>query len=697
MADDATMDFLQDLVSEVEESVSAVEPFTVNIFTAMILERLEEAGHFDETFPVYQAGHFKDKRGRNIAYRIDGYAYEVERGRLDLFTTIFSGDRDAARIPAADVTKALERALRFASACVDGLASSLEPANTDASDLARLIEAETGRITSIRVVLLTDGTVGDITSSADWKGKPLTFKAYDITRLFRVLGKGETREDISVDIVALAGRGLQCLHVPAQNDDYDAYLSVLPGKVLSQVYERYGVRLLELNVRAFLGLQGRKSVNAELRETIVKKPTMFLAYNNGIVATVDDLEVGQGKAGLEIRSLKGLQIVNGGQTTASLHRAGRRDSDLEHVSVPVKIIKVGGADLSEMVSAISRAANRQNTVQLADFSANDPFHQQVEVLANTTWLSDGKGRWFYERARGAYLAAEYKAAYRKSDEKSFRQQTPKHRRLSKLDVARYLSVWSGLPDKVCLGGQKNFQYFMQRLKDEPLPPPDQPWFRRLIALAVLYRAAEKKIRSMKFPAYGAQITAYVVAGLSHRTGGRIDFEGIWSRQAITPEMERLIGEWASLMDTVLRESAGQKNPSEWFKKPDCWKSMQDRLPPFADPLPQELSYAENELRGEIMGLGEARSVVDYERIARCMEVSGAIWLEVAERGQKAGVIHYRVAGICRTLAGYAVGGWEKKPTVKQARPALEALDAVEKAGLMNQRPQTAGFDEDAEA
>lgn len=695
MADDATLDFLQDLVSEVEESVSATEPFTVNIFTSLVLQRLEEAGHFDETFPVYQAGHFKDRRGRNVAYRIDGYAYDEERGRLDLFTTLFSGDRDAARISAADVTRALERALRFATACVDGLASSLEPANTDASDLARLIETETERLTAIRIVLLTDGTVGNITSPSEWKGKPLTFEAYDITRLFRVLGKGETREDIFVDLVALSGRGLQCLHVPAQNDDYDAYLSVLPGKVLSQVYERYGVRLLELNVRAFLGLQGRKSVNAELHDTIVKKPTMFLAYNNGIVATVDDLEVGQGDAGFEIRSLKGLQIVNGGQTTASLHRAGRKDSDLEHVAVPVKIIKVGGADLSEMVSAISRAANRQNTVQLADFSANDPFHQQVEVLANTTWLSDGKGRWFYERARGAYLAAEHKAGYRKSDEKTFRQQTPKHRRLNKLDVARYLSAWAGLPDKVCLGGQKNFQYFMQRLKDEPLPSPDQPWFRRLIAIAVLYRAAEKKIRSMKFPAYGAQITAYVVAGLSHRSGGRIDFEGIWSRQAITSDMEQLIGEWAPQIDRVLRETAGQKNPSEWFKKPDCWKTVKDHLPSLVDPLPPELSYADDANSSEMMTSAEARSVVDYDRIARCMEVSGATWLEVAERGQKAGIVHFRVAGICRTLAGYAVGGWEKKPTVKQARPAFEALVAVEHAGLLNHRPQPAGVGEEA--
>ncbi|CAH1655124.1 hypothetical protein CHELA1G11_10895 [Hyphomicrobiales bacterium] len=99
---------------------------------------------------------------------------------------------------------------------------------------------------------------------------------------------------------------------------------------------------------------------------------------------------------------------------------------------------------------------------------------------------------------------------------------------------------------MCLGGQKNFQGFMQRLKDEPPPPPDQAWFKRLIAIAVLYRAAEKKIRSMKFPAYGAQITAYVVAGLSHRSGGRVDFDRLWSKQAISPEMEQLIADWAPI-------------------------------------------------------------------------------------------------------------------------------------------------------
>lgn len=688
MIDEGVQRFADALSADVEENLSAEAPFSAGVFTALVLERLEEAGHLEATFDLHQEG-----RLGNAAYRIDGYAFDEERGRLDLFTTIYVGEAEPGRVPAADANRAFERALRFAGACVDGLASKLEPSNTDASDLARRIESEAPTLTGVRVVLLTDGVLAaGAPDDTDWRGRTIEYDAYDIVRLQRVLGEGETRGDISVDLAGMTGKPVPCLHVPSFDGAYDAFLTVLPGEVLSRIYDQYGVRLLELNVRAFLGLKGRKTVNAELRKTIVEQPGMFLAYNNGLVATVDEIEFEEaGDGPPAIRLLKGLQIVNGGQTTASLHRARRKESlSLEHVAVPVKIIKVGGADLGEMVSSISRAANRQNPVQLADFSANDPFHQEIETLANNTWLDDGKGRWFYERARGSYLAAETKAAYRKTEQQAFKAQTPKQRRIGKLDVARYLAAWSGLPNRVCLGGQKNFQHFMQRLKDEPPPPIDAEWFKRLVAIAILYRNIERIVRSMKFPAYGAQIIAYLVAGLSHRCGGRIDFGRIWSKQSISPELEALVREWAPQLDAAMRASAGQLNPSEWYKKEACWEHLQTRLPPLTDPLPPELTFTSGAAGGDSMAqFGEGVSAADYERIARCMDVSAATWLEVAERGQRANVIHWKVAGICRSVAGYAAGGWQKKPSAKQAKPALEAYLAVQRAGLLDGRADEA--------
>ncbi|MGL3820647.1 AIPR family protein [Sphingopyxis sp. R3-92] len=679
--------FAEQLAADVDEAVTSPDAATVFsevMFTQLVLERLEEAGRVEGAFDLFQKGF----SGR-AEYRIDGYAIDDELGSLELFTTIHTGEVPPRRLTPAEMRTAYERALRFAKASVDGLAAKLEPSNSDASDLARRIEREAANISAIRLTLLTDAIAPPTLPADDmWSNRTVEHAAFDIDRLHRILGEGETRSDISVDLTQLVGGALPCLHLKPDSGAYEAYLTVVPGDLLSRVYQRYGVRLLELNVRAFLGLQGRKSVNSELRRTIVEQPSMFLAFNNGIVATVDDIVLEKDALGRDmIAELRGLQIVNGGQTTASLHRARFKDSvKLDAVEVPMKIIHVTGGDLSEMVSSVSRAANRQNTVQPADFSANDPFHQAVEELANNSWLESGKGRWFYERARGSWLAAEQKASYRASDTRNFRENTPKGRRFSKVDLARWLHAWNGLPNRVCLGGQKNFQYFMQRMKEAPPAAPDDTWFRRVVSIGLLYRASEKLVRQMGFPAFRAPIAAYLVAALGQRTGGRLDFDAVWKKQGISDELEQMLRAWAPEIDRQLRQTAGQRNPGEWFKKEECWKAICDALPSLTDPLPPEISRATAPATaGGDAALGDepALSVEDFDRISRCMEIDSQLWLKAGEIGQSRRLLNRTAAGICRTLAGYAAGGWEKRPSLKQARYGLEALATVRSAGLLD--------------
>jgi hypothetical protein len=223
-----------------------------------------------------------------------------------------------------------------------------------------------------------------------------------------------------------------------------------------------------------------------------------------------------GHGNFAISALQGLQIVNGGQTTASLHRAQRMDkADLNAIAVQAKIIKVKGESLDAMVAAVSRSANSQNTVQPADFSANDPFHVAVEALANNTWLPDQRGRWFYERARGSYGASEFRATFKSGERRRFASETPKERRFSKTDLAKYLNAWDGLPHLVSYGNQKNFQYFMQSLKDEHAVGlvPDEKWYKDFIAKAIIFRSTQGIVKSKRFPAYQAIISAYTVGHL----------------------------------------------------------------------------------------------------------------------------------------------------------------------------------------
>ena len=682
MADDAVVKFAEALAREVDDArddptigVSSTEA----LFTRLVLQHLEEAGHLEGAYELSQEG----KVGRS-PFRISGYALDEEADTLDLFATAYDGDLPPKRIPLADLVKVAKQAMTYVAACLDGLADRIEPSHTEAGDLARRVAAVGGGLRRFRVIVLTDGlAAAPLATAVEWKGRSVELDLYDMVRLQRVLGAGETRSDIEVDFVDMLGRGLPCLPVSEGAAEYEAFLAAIPGDVLSRIYDRYGTRLLELNVRAFLGVAGRKTVNAELRRTLVENPSMFLAFNNGVVATADEVAVEASKEGHLLTRLKGLQIVNGGQTTASLHRARYKEgTSLAAVEVPIKILKVSQGNLDEMVSSVSRAANRQNTVQQADFSANDPFHQAVETLAANTWLENGRERWFYERARGAYLAAEQKAALKASEKKLFQKQTPKSRLLKKVDLARYLNAWEGQPWRVAFGDQKNFNMFMQSRKERPSPSPDEAWFKRLVALAILYRTVAKIVKAKRVPAYGANIVAYTVAAVGERTGGRMDFDLIWKEQDLSPAFETLLIGWTTQVEAQLRSSAGSRNPTEWFKKADCWVDMRGNLPALKDPLPPEMASVGRPavVNGQGAKFLSDLSAVDYERIERCMTIPAAMWISAAEKGQRTGVIHYRQAGVCMTLAGYASGGWAKRPSVKQAKAGLDAIAALQLAG-----------------
>jgi hypothetical protein len=591
MSDQALISYAFDLGTEVEHSIQAEAESVCaeEEFTRIVLDKLADEGALDNPALLYQEGTF----GR-IKYKITGFSISDTDDRILLTTTVYAGQFPPRRLAADEIRSAIMHAVNFYKCSCDGLHAKIEPSNTEASDLARRIFETHGGIDVLQVVLLSDCIAGldslDIRETKD--GTRVLVDKYGIERLHRILGVGLTRDDIVLDFEEETGAAWPCLMATYENADFDAYLTAIPGSILADIYEKYGPRVLELNVRAFLGVQGRKSVNAGLRRTIQEEPTRFLAYNNGIVATADKIDIDQCHNGiLTIRALRGLQIVNGGQTTVSLHRARKRDKvPIDSIAVPAKIILVKQGGLDSMVSAVSRSANSQNTIQPADFSANDPFHVAVESLANSTWLPNHSGRWFYERARGSYGAAELGASFRAEERRRFTEETPKSRRFSKTDLAKYLNAWNGLPYSVSCGNQKNFRSFMHSMKErypEGLSP-DEAWYKAFIGKAILFRTVQAIVKARKFPAYQANITAYTVAYISWRSGGEIDFDHIWLHQALSPEMRAMINDWVANIDQELRNTAGSRMPSEWAKKAQCWEAVRDVALGLPEPLPPEM-------------------------------------------------------------------------------------------------------------
>jgi len=276
-----------------------------------------------------------------------------------------------------------------------------------------------------------------------------------------------------------------------------------------------------------------------------------------------------------------MQIVNGGQTTASLYFTCKRDPsvDLRHVRVPAKIIVLHADDPAQeegLISDISRYANSQNSVRLSDLSANKPFHIELEKLALTTYCPDGVGRWFYERAAGSYNVLLAREGSTPARLRQLKDAIPTSRKITKTDLAKYLNAWDQKPHFVSLGAQKNFERFMEMVSPidgaEAPALPNVANYKHIIAKAILFKTAQKIVRPM-FPAFQANVTAYVVSLISNRLGARIDLERIWNSQALQPWLQQQIRAWADEVNRLLHASSNGRMISEWAKRPECWETV----------------------------------------------------------------------------------------------------------------------------
>jgi len=565
-------EFLLETQAEVRAQMSDGSPFAEMVFSEVVMQHMAEIGMTFE--PV--VCHFNGKVG-NAVLRLSGYAMSDEADQLDLFVSLYEGVDELTPVPDADTKMAVEQCIRFLSLCAEGkMAPKLDP-SSDVHSLALTIQEIYNGLEQVRVFVLTDKVAkAKGFKTREIAGKSVRLEVMDIERLYRHWSEGKPRDELVIDFIEVSGSPLPCVFVPGEANEYDYALTAIPGEALRFVYERFGSRLLEANVRSFLSVKG-KGVNAGIQDTLRTAPGHFMAYNNGIVLVADEMRLEKtvdGAAG--IAWLKGMQIVNGGQTTASLYFAKKKfpETDLSRVRVPAKIIVMREQDPAKeeaLVSDISRFANSQNAVRQSDLSANKPFHVEVEKLSLTVYCPDGIGRWFYERAAGSYNTLLNREGTTPAKLKVLKEAIPPSRKITKTDLAKYINAWDRKPDVVSLGSQKNFDRFMASLtgeEGEESPMPGVQEYKAMIAKTKIFRDTQKLVRPM-FQAFQANVVAYVVSVLADRLGDRIDLDRIWIRQGVSQELLSQIAIWAREVNDVLHRTAGGRMVSEWAKKPEC--------------------------------------------------------------------------------------------------------------------------------
>lgn len=578
-------DFLAQMQSEVQAEIEdrlrnggSDYPYPETVFSEIVMQHMADNGMTFEP----QVCHYSAKvSGVNL--RLSGVALSEEADQLDLFVSLYQGATELTSIPTEDVKAAAEQCLRFLAKCAEGkLASSMDEAN-DAFLLATMIHGAYSNLDQIRIYVLTDRQVAlksKRLKDREIGGKTIKLEVMDIERLHRHLSEGKPRDELVVNFEEVSGGALPCVYIPGEMSDYDYALTVIPGEALRFIYEKYGSRLLEANVRSFLSATGK--VNKGIRDTLRDDPERFMAYNNGIVVVADEAYMGKTEdGGPGLLWLKGMQIVNGGQTTASVYFSKKKspEIDLRRVRVPAKIIILKSTDSTAeeaLIADISKYANSQNSVKQSDLSANKPFHVEVEKLSLSTYCPDGVGRWFYERAAGSYSTMLSREGTTPARLKHLKENvTPSSRKISKTDLAKYVNTWDGKPDLVSLGSQKNFEHFMDGLKGkdgEPQMMPDVAAFKTMVAKAILFKKVSSLVRPM-FPAFQGNVTIYLIAVASERFGKSFDFEKIWGRQDISLNLRDQLRTWAVEVNEVLQRSSNGRMISEWAKKPECWATV----------------------------------------------------------------------------------------------------------------------------
>ena len=578
-------DFKQNLMAD------SGDDFVLNSFIEKMCEVISEQG----TMPDAELVGYKFTQ-RGIA--VDAFARDSERNRYVLVIADFRNSEEIETITNTDITKSLKRLDRFVEYCgkrdfVDALEES-DPV----FPLARYIFENRSTI-SFDFILITDAKISARVKEITPAEYDIQFakrcEVWDIQRLFELESSGRERETLEVDFTQYMPDGIECLRASTGDASLQSFLFVLPGGILADLYEKYGERLFEQNVRTFLQFRGK--VNKGIRNTIVQQPSMFFAYNNGLSATGE--EVITDDNGTRIKKITNLQIVNGGQTTASIYTAWHKEhANLDGIFVQVKLSVVDSEKVNDIVPKISEYANTQNKVNAADFFSNHPFHLRIEEFSRRLWApaADGSPRqthWFYERARGQYANAQTKLS--KAEASRFIALNPKDQMFTKTDLAKYYLTFNAMPFLVCLGAQKAFagasghkgfvsiiadEWSKHCNKDGDNTSINEVWYKTVIAQAILFKALNKRLasilRDLNYGSYKSVIIPYTLAKFIHEIGKTefsFDFGKVWQAQNVADAIMDNLLEIADSITHYFMDK--QTNVSEFAKRETCWQEIQN--------------------------------------------------------------------------------------------------------------------------
>lgn len=671
--------------------ISLEEAFLTNI-----ADRLVE----NETITEYKIGYFRKKGRFNRIIEINGFSYEDSDGTFNIFVV------DDLSEPELNLTNTLldslvKRAEELVYCAIENKFLDWEESSAGyevASQIYQLYNNRTRSQTDydlkrIRVFMFTNKTL-----SNRFKNEkrplihevPVEFSVYDARNLYDMARASFEKEPVNILLSNFGIEGIKAINCTSKEDEFDSYLAAIPGKLLADVYLEYGAQVLEGNVRSFLSVRGK--VNKSIRKTILSEPEKFFILNNGITVTSSGIASSPTENGLIINNIKDFQIVNGGQTTASLANALMKDkADLSKVRVMMKLSVLHNHELSmQLVPEISRASNSQNKVDEADFFSNHPFHVKIEELSNRVLAPaiDGKqyqSAWFYERARGQYTVAQMKLTA--SQSKAFQEKSPKNQVIKKTELAMFIMTYEGYPHDASKGAQavmKKFSSIVQGADGESgfwqdnSSVVNESYYKDFISKAIIFTETEKLVSNLdwykEIKSYRRNIVAYSIAILSNfasKENLSIDLKKIWNSQHMYEQLVKQITVTSKEVYDFLTGPRETLNVTEWAKKEKCWQNAKKETWTITKEFADSLVSIQKEKKAEI-----TESTVDSMKFVT--DKLPVFWLDLKAWGKKYLYLTTKEEGLLD--AAYKIHTQGKIPTEKQFAGIVKIYNSLVSKG-----------------
>ena len=527
-----TKDLLTELAHEVEAILITNEfgGLPHEVFLEWCVDELTEASETEDLV----LSNF-DKRGEAV----HGYSYSDHDGRLDLFITSYKKSTEPYTIQKNEIETLTKKMMSFVQRSYEGKNDTIS-VHEPASDLVKLIKSN--EVTLIRMFVFTDGkSTISRTEDGEILHFPTSTQIWDIERFLRLRSSDNYIEATDITVSEYGEEFLPCSSTDTGDGDITTYLCLIPGEFLADIYRDYSSRLLERNVRSFLSF--KTGTNKGILRTIEDAPDKFIAYNNGLTATATEIELD--KTGTKITKMSNFQIVNGGQTTNAIYRAKYRSNmELSGVFVQLKLCVLNEKLIDEFGPKISEYANTQNAIKRTDLTANNPIYREIQQISRTMYAPASGGlqtetKWFFERARGQYTDS-LSMLKTPAQKKKFEREYPRQQKIDKAQLAKYWGVWYQQVIDISLGPEKYHPIFIEdieRDKNKFDSKTPQESFQKLVAMAILYRAAYAQIRKEKYGYSFPGVTAdYSIALISNLSGMRLDLLSLWKDQRAPDEL-----------------------------------------------------------------------------------------------------------------------------------------------------------------